>query len=98
MNAPVDVDLKARALTSPLEDLDPSDPRIYYDDVWQPYFGGTARNMVAIRPRNTSADRWDRGPPAARSERGLSDRRRLVRSWPSSCLLVVIRSADRGSP
>ena len=38
MNAPVDVDLKARALNTPLDDLDPSDPQIYYEDAWQPYF------------------------------------------------------------
>src|ERR1700690_2349394 len=38
MNAPVDVDLKARANTIPLEELDPSDPQIYYEDAWQPYF------------------------------------------------------------
>src|ERR1700679_770813 len=38
MNAPVDVDLKTLATTLPLEDLDPSDPRIYYEDVWQPFF------------------------------------------------------------
>src|SRR3984957_10035525 len=38
MNAPVDVDLKALAYSLPLEDLDPSDPRIFYEDVWQPYF------------------------------------------------------------
>ena len=38
MNAPVDMDLKARATSLPLENLDPSDPRIYYEDAWQPYF------------------------------------------------------------
>ena len=38
MNAPVNIDLKARATSLPLENLDPSDPRLYYEDVWQPYF------------------------------------------------------------
>jgi cytochrome P450 len=38
MNAPVDIDLKARATTLPIDQIDPSDPRIFHEDVWQPYF------------------------------------------------------------
>ena len=38
MNAPVNIDHQALAHSLPLDKLDPSDPRLYYDDVWQPYF------------------------------------------------------------
>jgi cytochrome P450 len=53
MNAPVDVDLKARAFNSPLEDLDPSDPRIYYEDVWQPYFERFRREAPVHRVKDS---------------------------------------------
>ena len=38
MNAPVDLDHKAVAYSLPLDKIDVSDPRLYYDDVWRPYF------------------------------------------------------------
>ncbi len=38
MNAPVDVDLRTLANTVPLDQFDPSDPRIFYEDAWQPWF------------------------------------------------------------
>jgi len=38
MNAPVNVDARSQISALPLDKLDPSDPQIYYDDVWQPYF------------------------------------------------------------
>lgn len=38
MNAPVNVDHKALAYSLPLDKLDVSDPRLYHDDAWQPYF------------------------------------------------------------
>ena len=38
MNAPVDLDHRALAYSMPLDKIDVSDPRLYYDDVWQPYF------------------------------------------------------------
>src|ERR1700761_759217 len=38
MNAPVDLDHRALAYSMPLDKFDVSDPRLYYDDVWQPYF------------------------------------------------------------
>ncbi len=38
MNAPVDLDHRALAWSMPLDKIDVSDPRLYYDDVWQPYF------------------------------------------------------------
>ena len=53
MNAPVDVDLKARAHTLPLEELDPSDPRIYYEDVWQPYFERFRREAPVHRVKDS---------------------------------------------
>ncbi|HVC59282.1 MAG TPA: cytochrome P450 [Acetobacteraceae bacterium] len=38
MNAPVNVDPKAHAWSLPLDKIDVSDPQLYYDDAWQPYF------------------------------------------------------------
>jgi cytochrome P450 len=38
MNAPVNIDPRAHAWSLPLDKLDLSDPQLYYDDVWQPYF------------------------------------------------------------
>ena len=38
MNAPVDIDHKALAASLPLDKIDVSDPRLYFDDAWQPYF------------------------------------------------------------
>ena len=38
MNAPVNVDPKAQAWSLPLDKIDVSDPQLYYDDAWQPYF------------------------------------------------------------
>src|ERR1700733_5300632 len=53
MNAPVDVDLKALANTIPLEDLDPSDPRIFYEDAWQPYFERFRREAPVHRVKDS---------------------------------------------
>lgn len=53
MNAPIDIDLKTRATTVPLEDLDPSDPRIYYEDVWQPYFERLRREAPVHRVKDS---------------------------------------------
>ncbi|MBX6742925.1 MAG: cytochrome P450 [Acetobacteraceae bacterium] len=38
MNAPVDVDHEAIAASLPLDKIDVSDPALYRDDVWMPYF------------------------------------------------------------
>ena len=38
MNAPVDMDHARIAATTPLDRLDPSNPAIFRDDAWQPYF------------------------------------------------------------
>src|SRR4051812_31417292 len=38
MNAPVNLDHAQIAATTPLEKLDVSDPALFRDDVWQPYF------------------------------------------------------------
>lgn len=53
MNAPIDIDLKTRASSVPLEDLDPSDPRIYYEDVWQPYFERLRREAPVHRVKDS---------------------------------------------
>ena len=38
MNAPVSVDPREHAYTIPLDEIDVSQPRLYQDDIWQPYF------------------------------------------------------------
>ncbi|HEY4042255.1 MAG TPA: cytochrome P450, partial [Rhodopila sp.] len=38
MNAPVSFDHHTYAATLPLDRIDVSDPQLYFDDVWQPYF------------------------------------------------------------
>jgi cytochrome P450 len=38
MNALVDLDHSARAASMPIETIDVSDPRLFHEDVWQPYF------------------------------------------------------------
>src|SRR6201996_3652033 len=53
MSAPVDVDLKSRAYSLPLEQLDPSDPRIYYEDAWQPYFERFRREAPVHRVKDS---------------------------------------------
>ena len=53
MNAPVNVDPNTHAYTVPLEQLDPSDPQIYYDDVWQPYFERLRREAPVHRVQDS---------------------------------------------
>src|SRR6185312_7306368 len=48
--------------------------------------------------RRKSEGRWDRGPPAEWYWQALSDRHRLVRSWPSSCLFMGLSRGDRAGP
>ncbi len=43
MNAPVDVDPIADAQNLPLEQIDVSDPRLYQNDCWGPYFARLRR-------------------------------------------------------
>jgi cytochrome P450 len=38
MNAPVDVDPREDAWSIPLDKIDVSQPRLYQDDIWEPYF------------------------------------------------------------
>ena len=38
MNAPVHYDPASDAYTTPLDQIDVSDPRLYQDDVYYPYF------------------------------------------------------------
>ena len=53
MNAPVDVDLRTLANTVPLENFDPSDPRIYYEDAWQPWFERHRREAPIHRVKDS---------------------------------------------
>ena len=53
MNAPVDVDLRVLANTVALEDFDPSDPRIYYEDAWQPWFERHRREAPVHRVKDS---------------------------------------------
>ncbi len=43
MNAPVDLDHASIAASTPLDRLDPSNPAIFRDDAWQPYFARLRR-------------------------------------------------------
>jgi cytochrome P450 len=43
MNAPVDLDHARIAASTPLDRLDPSNPAIFRDDAWQPYFARLRR-------------------------------------------------------
>jgi cytochrome P450 len=38
MNAPVSIDPRKDAFTLPLDKIDVSQPRLYQDDIWEPYF------------------------------------------------------------
>jgi cytochrome P450 len=38
VDAPVNFDHRLHAATVPLDQIDVSDPQIYFDDAWQPYF------------------------------------------------------------
>ncbi len=38
MNAPVSIDPREDAFTLPLDKIDVSQPRLYQDDIWEPYF------------------------------------------------------------
>lgn len=53
MNAPVDVDLRTLANTVALEDFDPSDPRIYFEDAWQPWFERHRREAPIHRVKDS---------------------------------------------
>jgi cytochrome P450 len=44
MNAPVDLDHARIAATIPLDKLDPSQPGLFQNDVWQPYFARLRRD------------------------------------------------------
>ncbi|MBV8869846.1 MAG: hypothetical protein JOY65_10575, partial [Acetobacteraceae bacterium] len=43
MNAPVQFDPVEDAASTPLDQIDVSDPRLYQDDIWQPYFARLRR-------------------------------------------------------
>src|ERR1700721_4273932 len=43
MNAPVHIDPSSPAYTMPLERFDVSDPKLYQDDTWYPYFARLRR-------------------------------------------------------
>ena len=54
MNAPVNLDARAHAWSLPLDKLDLSDPKLFHDDIWQPYFQRHRReapvNYIADSP------------------------------------------------
>ncbi len=59
MNAPVDLDHRALAYSLPLDKFDVSDPRLYYDDVWQPYFERLRReDPVHFTPNSPYGPYW----------------------------------------
>jgi cytochrome P450 len=59
MNAPVDLDHRALAYSMPLDKMDVSDPRLYYDDVWQPYFERLRRDdPVHYTPESPYGPYW----------------------------------------
>jgi cytochrome P450 len=59
MNAPVNVDPRTHAFALPLDKLDPSDPQLYYDDVWQPYFERLRRDdPVHLVPDSPYGPYW----------------------------------------
>ena len=59
MNAPVDLDHRALAYSMPLDKIDVSDPRLYYDDVWQPYFERLRReDPVHYTPESPYGPYW----------------------------------------
>jgi len=37
VNAPTGFDLRANASAAPLEEIDVSDPQLYFGDAWHPY-------------------------------------------------------------
>ena len=52
MNAPTRLDHETLAATTPLDKFDVSDPKLYQDDVWEPYF----RRLRAEAPVHYTAD------------------------------------------
>src|SRR3954454_7910504 len=59
MNAPVDMDRGAIASSMPLDKIDVSDPRLYHDDVWQPYFARLRReDPVHYTPDSPYGPYW----------------------------------------
>ena len=43
MSPPLDDAVHAKADSTPLDDIDVSDPKLYQDDVWYPYFARLRR-------------------------------------------------------
>jgi cytochrome P450 len=59
MNAPVTVDPKAQAWSLPLDKIDVSDPQLYHDDTWQPYFERLRReDPVHYTPESPYGPYW----------------------------------------
>ena len=63
MNAPVNADPATNAWTIPLEQIDVSDPQLYQDDTWYPYFERLRREKPGpLLPRTASTARTGRSP------------------------------------
>ncbi len=59
MNAPVDFDPVADAFAKPIDAIDVSDPALYRDDIWQPYFERLRRDdPVHFCPDGTIGAFW----------------------------------------
>jgi cytochrome P450 len=59
VNAPVDLDHKTLAYSLPLDKVDVSDPRLYYDDAWRPYFERLRReDPVHYTPQSPYGPYW----------------------------------------
>ncbi|WP_043359134.1 cytochrome P450 [Belnapia sp. F-4-1] len=59
MNAPVDLDHARIAASTPLDRLDPSNPAIFRDDAWQPYFARLRREApVHYTPESMFGPFW----------------------------------------
>ena len=59
MNAPVNMDHEALARSMPLDKIDVSDPRLYHDDAWRPYFARLRReDPVHYTPDSPYGPYW----------------------------------------
>jgi hypothetical protein len=59
MDAKVNFDPREHAYAMPLDKIDVSDPRLYYDDVWRPYFARLRReDPVHYTPDSPYGPYW----------------------------------------
>ena len=59
MDANVNFDPREDAYSKPLDKIDVSDPRLYYDDIWRPYFERLRReDPVHFTPESPYGPYW----------------------------------------